>query len=93
MMIDVTTTKIPDAGDIPSFRARLEPSGSENGTVFMSGAFDGYELDRIRDKALYGVGSVRINVDGLARGEAESRVASHLAALVKRGVKIFVSVQ
>ncbi len=92
MTTDLTTMTAADIERLPSFRARLESSASEGGTLFLSGNFDGYELDQIRDKALYGVDAVRINVDGVARGEAERSLAAHLGPLMRRGVKIYLSV-
>jgi len=86
------TTMIPNADHFPCFRARLELTGSRNTMIFMSGSFDGYELDGLRDRALYGVDAVRIDVDGVARGEAERCVESHLGDLARRGVKIYVAV-
>lgn len=85
------TTMAPDLDNVPSFRARLEPAGSQT-TIFLAGDFDGYELDRLRDTAFVGVDTVRIDIDGVPRIEAERCVASHLGPLVRRGVKIFVAV-
>lgn len=92
MTTDLTTMTAPDTSRFPSFRARLESSAAESGTLFLSGNFDGYELDQLRDRALYGIDAVRIDVDGVARGEAERSLARHFGALVRRGVKIYLSV-
>ncbi len=74
----------------PSYRARLECS-TNAGTMFVSGDFDPYGLDQLRDSAGYGVESVRIRVDGIDRAEAEEVLARLLAGLLKRGVKVYVS--
>lgn len=76
---------------VPSFRARLDKkAGSSTATVFMSGDLGGYDLDRVKESALYGVDAVRIDVDGVGRADAERYVASRLGPLVQRGVKVYV---
>ena len=87
----MTTITIPASHSAPSFRARLEKTtGSGTATVFMSGSFGGYDLDRIKESASFGVDAVRIDVNGVGRADAERYVASRLGPLVQRGVKVYV---
>lgn len=74
----------------PTFRASLRPADRGDGTLFVAGAFDAYDLEQLTDRARRGIDSVRIVVRDIGADDARQRMSPSLERLRRHGVRVTV---
>jgi hypothetical protein len=74
--------------DAPRFEAQLGSATGACGTLFVSGSLNGYEIEGLRTRAMYGVESLHIRLIGANLEQARRELEGQLAPLSRRGVRI-----
>jgi len=80
----------PGSDDAARFEAQLGSNRVGGATVYVTGHVCGYDIERIREAASYGVDHVKVTVYGSDTSFARKHLQGSLDRLARRGVDVKV---